>query len=178
MFDRLTETAIRWAGDEEAVATAEFGLVFPVMFAMMLGIWDLGNGILANQKAIAASEIVVDLIGRQESIDDDELAQAFQAGALAMAPFPTDSLVIDVASIEYDSDDDPQILWQEDSTGATGDPDLVDKTVGLGVDGDGAIVVQVSYEYDPLFSGLIIGTIEMRERMFSRGRQSTLVERD
>lgn len=171
---RITE----WIADEAAAAAAEFALVFPVMFTMMVGIWDLGNGIVVNQKAIAASQIVIDLICREESVTDAEITGAFEAGALALMPYDTTNFKVEVASVEYDADDDPVALWQETSDSSAIDPTLVGRATGLGTDGEGAVVVQVTYEYTPSFSGTVIGTISMNERVFSRGRQSTLVVRE
>ena len=168
----------RWTAGEDGAAAAEFALVFPVLFTMILGVWDVGNAVMVNQKAIAAGQIVIDLIGRQDSVSNDELAQAMQAGTLAVMPFDTSSLLIDVASIEYDSNDDPQVVWQEDSGGGAGDSGLAGKAIGLGVDGDNALAVQVTYQYTPLFAGQVIGTINMQERVFSRGRNGSLVTRE
>ena len=177
-FGRGVRRLVRqWIGRDDGVAAAEFALVFPVLFVMMIGVWDIGNALMVNQKVIAASQIVVDLIGRQESVNDNELAQAFQAGTLALSPYDTTSLAIDIVSVEFDENDDPQITWQETSSGA-GDSSLVDRATGLGTDGGGAVIVEVRYDYEPLFAGTVIGEIEMRERMFSRGRQSAIVQRD
>ena len=87
-------------------------------------------------------------------------------------------MVIDVVSVVYDGDDDPQICWQETSTGSGGDPDLVDRAAGLGEAGGGAVAVQVTYGYEPLFAGFVIDNFQMRERVFSRGRNSAIVDRD
>ncbi len=179
MLMKIYTTARQWAADESAVAAAEFAIVFPVLFTMMVGVWDVGNAIVVNQKTIAASHVVIDLICREDNVSDDELDQAFMAGALAMNPYDAASLVIDVASVQFTDDDGtPELVWQEASDGSAGDADLVDRTEGLGVTGDGALVVQVTYEYEPLFAGTIIGNISMKERVFSRGRQVAVVARE
>ncbi len=168
----------RWTTDEEASAAAEFGLVFPLLFLMMLGLWDLGNGIVANQKTLAASQIAADLIGRQLSVNDQELAQAYQAARLALMPFPIDTLVIDVVSVTFDDDGNPVVRWQEDSAGGGGDPDLSGRTIGLGGPGGGAIAVQTTYTYTPSFAGTIINAIDFSEVSFGRGRKTAVVGRD
>ena len=76
----------------------------------------------------------------ETSAGDDELAQAFQAGTLALMPYPTDTLVIDVVSVEYDEEDAPQVHWQEASSGAA-DPSLAGRAAGLGTEGGGTLVV-------------------------------------
>lgn len=174
---KMIRKAVLWRRDENGVAAAEMALVFPIMLLLLLGIWDLGNGILINQKAIAASHIVIDLIGRQEDVSDAEFDQAIQAGLLAMMPYDTGTMMIDVVSATFDASDDPLLLWQETSTGSAGNAQLLSSVAGLGVEGDGALVIEVTYQYVPLFAGHVIGTINMRERVFSRGRASTTVTR-
>jgi len=166
----------QWLTDENAVAAAEFGIIFPVMFTMMVGIWDIGNAILINQKSIAAAQVVVDLIGREENVTDVELESAFDAGELALMPYDATGLKIEVASVQFDASNNPVEVWKEANSG-TADTTLVAKTAGLGLSGDGALVVQVSYTYEPLFAGKM-ATINMQERIFSRGRQTAVVERD
>jgi Flp pilus assembly protein TadG len=61
MFRNFTA---RWGRETEAVATVEAALVFPILLTLLLGTFDMGNGILANQKTIRASQIVADLMSR------------------------------------------------------------------------------------------------------------------
>lgn len=179
MIDCLTYQTRRWRDCEDASAAAEFGLVFPLLFMMMLGLWDLGNGIILSQKTIAASQVVADLIGRETTIDDDELRQAFDAGRLAMLPYPTEPLTIDIVSVAFDDEGDPVARWQEDSNGGNGvNANLASTTAGLGGPGDGAVAVQTTYTYDPTFAGTILDEFDMREIAFARGRKTAVVGRD
>lgn len=176
-YRKLINHLRSWAEARDAVAAVEFAFVFPILFVLMLGIWDLGNAIIINQKTIAASQMVNDLICRQEIVSDEALEQAFMAGTLALSPYDTTPLKIDIVSVEYDEDDDPVLLWEETSDGSAGDDTLVASTAGLGTEGDGAVVVQVTYEFEPSFAG-VIGQIHMNEKMFGRGRKSAHVQRE
>ncbi len=48
--------------DERATALVEAALFFPVMFTLLMGIFDIGNGIILNQKTITSSQIAADLL--------------------------------------------------------------------------------------------------------------------
>ena len=67
---------VRWWGNRDGIAATEFALVFPIMFMLLLGVIELGNGLLANQKVLSASQIVSDLLTRTEEVTDDQLEEA------------------------------------------------------------------------------------------------------
>ena len=43
--------------EEDGMAAVEAAYIFPILLTMMLGVFDLGNGIIANQKTIRASQV-------------------------------------------------------------------------------------------------------------------------
>ncbi len=94
----------RYYQDEKGTAAAEFVIIFPVMFFMILGIWDLGNGLWIGQKLIKTSNMVADLLARETEVTDAELAQAFEAGRLALQPFSDTTLTIEVYSFSFYED--------------------------------------------------------------------------
>ncbi len=55
------------------------------------------------------------------------------------------------------------------------DDTAVDSTDGLGVAGDGVLVVTAVYKYDPYFTHFMVPEINMREVAFLRGRKSPTV---
>ena len=42
-----------WKDGDEGMAAVEAAMIFPIMLSMLLAIFDLGNGILANQKTFS-----------------------------------------------------------------------------------------------------------------------------
>ena len=68
-----------WKDGDEGMAAVEAAMIFPIMLSMLLAIFDLGNGILANQKTIRASQVVADLITRQGIVTDDDIFEAIGA---------------------------------------------------------------------------------------------------
>ncbi len=119
-----------WWRDQRALAATEFALIFPILFMMLLGTVELGNGIMANQKTIMASQVVSDLITRSEAVTAAQLSEAKAAGRLALDPFDAD-LVVDVPAARGDMDD-PRPFAGNDVGTPFGVPAAIDDAMGLG----------------------------------------------
>lgn len=165
-----------WRDGEDGMAAVEAAMIFPIMLSMLLAIYDLGNGILANQKTIRASQVVADLITRQGIVSNDDVNEAIEAGRLALEPLDTASYGIDIVSIRFDEDADTEIVWRETlNMGAL--PDAFVAVAALAEANEGVVMVSVRYVYEPLFSKFVTSDIEMGEVAFSRGRNSPVITR-
>lgn len=164
----------RWWVEETGVAFIETVILFPVLVSLLMGVYDLGQGIVVNQKTMSASQILGDLITRNEAVDMDLITDIVNAGELALEPYSTDSFGYDIASVQFDEDGDPVVLWRvtenmEPNEGA------VDSTVGLGTEGQGIVVVSTSYTYVPYFANFVVDQINMSEVAFLRARTASVV---
>ncbi len=165
-----------WKNEDEGMAAVEAAMIFPIMLSMLLAIYDLGNGILANQKAIRASQVVADLITRQGIVNDDDIFEAIEAGRLALEPLDSSSFGVDIVSIRFDEDENVDVLWREtQNMTPVDDPyTAVDPLVQAN---EGVLMVSVRYVYQPLFTSFISEDIVMGEVAFSRGRSSPSIAR-
>lgn len=184
LFDRLSKLKDQWWRECEGIAAVEFAMVFPIMIMLLLGTVELGNGILANQKVIASSQMVTDLLTRTEIVTDEQLAEAKRAGRLALSPFDPDIIGFDIISIRYDPDSgdedelpDPVIVWRNtDNMDAVSN--IHDRVLPLALEGDGLLVAFVRFPYEPPFATRLVGNINMIEATFSRGRKSPVIDRE
>lgn len=165
---------VRWAQEERATAFTETVILFPVLISILMACFDLGQGILVNQKTIGASQIIGDLITRDRTVTATGLQDIIIAGQLALEPYSTEPFGYDIVSIEFDEDGEPEILWRV-TFNADENDDAVTSTEGLGAPGEGVVVVTASYRYDPYFTNFIVDEINMREVAFLRGRKSPTV---
>lgn len=165
-----------WGSDESGIAAAEFALVFPLLMAMMIGVFDVGTAIVTNQKSIAAAQIIADLVAREPTVDTATLDDAYQAGLRAIEPYPTDAFGVSISGVEFDNDDNPQLLWEQ-SYNMAGASNATNRAATLGTSGDGVVVVVVRYSYTPVFGNTVIEDIEMEEAAFARGRRTSVVSR-
>lgn len=165
----------RYADDDSGAAAAEFVLVFPLLFTIILGVWDVGNGLAAGKRAINASQIVADLIGRELTVDIGEVEQAALAGQVAMEPFSLDGYHIEILSVSFDEDGyidtDPTSYWEYTPDDSPVGEDLYVRMSDMAIPSEGLIAVRVSYDFEPAFAGFVIDTINMQEVTFIRGRK-------
>lgn len=165
------------AEDESGLAAIEAAMIFPILLTMLLGVFDLGNGILANQKAIRASQVVADLVTRDMMIDDTGIDEAIEAGELALSPLDTSSFGVDVTSLRFDSDAEPVILWRE-TRNMSENANVLEDVAPLAEENSGVVAVTVQYMFEPVFAGFVIDEFQMVEKAFARGRRSAIVTKE
>ena len=175
----LYETArklqlVRYAAEERGVAAIEAVILMPILIALLIGCYDIGMGILMNQKTIGAAQMIGDLVTRNRTITMTTLEDMIQAGELAYEPYSAATFGYDIASVEFDEDGEPVVLWRVTENMAPNDA-AVASTEGLGAAGDGIVVVTAAYTYDPYFTHFVVNDIVMQEVAFLRGRTSATV---
>ncbi len=167
----------RYAAEERAVAAIETAILMPLLISLLLGCYDLGQGIILNQKTIGASQIIGDLVARDRTVTLPILQDMIRAGELAYEPYDTSSFGYDIVSVEFDDDGDPTVLWRVTHNMQPNNA-AVASTEGLGDAGDGIVVVTTEYGYVPYFSHFVVDAINMREVAFLHGRRSSTVTCD
>lgn len=166
-----------WMEDARGVSSIEAAFIFPIMLLLFIGVYDIGNAVLMNEKVIRSSQIVADLITRENVATDDSISEAIEAGGLAFAPYSTDSYGVDIVSIRFDEDADSEIVWRE-TVNMSPVSDVLDQVASLATENDGVMVVSVVYRYEPLFSDYVIGSVDMQEMAFSRGRSVAVISKE
>ena len=173
LFKKMKRCSAYWQ-DEKGMSFVETAILFPVLLSLLMGVYDLGQGIVVNQKTIAASQVIGDLITRYEVVDQGLITDIINAGELALAPYSTEAFGYDIASVEFDEDGYPVVLWRE-TFNMEADDAAVDSSTGLGVEGEGVVIVSVVYAYEPFFSNFVVNSYDMNEVAFLRGRKSPTV---
>lgn len=174
LFYKLGKILTLWRRDETGVAAVEGALIFPILIFLMLATYEMGNGILADQKLIRSSQVIGDLVTRGETISDANISEAITAGELALVPNNTLTFGVDIVSIRFDNDSNPTIVWRE-TRNMTADADVLESVESLAEPNGGVVVTIVQYTFEPLFGDSIIGDITMQETAFTRGRASAVV---
>lgn len=160
--------------DISGVSAVETAILFPVLIMMLTAVYDLGQGVVLSQKVNSASQVIGDLIARNEFVDSALIDDVINAGELALMPYSSEGLSYDIVSVEFDADGDAFELWRRTFNMDATDQPLLD-AVGLGTEGEGVVVVSVQYTYEPFFNEFFVGNMLMNERAFLRGRKSLTV---
>lgn len=165
----------KWIDDEEATAVIEAAMLFPPMITLLMGVYDLGNGIVLAQKTIVSSQIAADLVARNRTVNSGDVEQIINASHLAYEPYGLNNYGIDIASLRFDASSNPVVIWRVTRDMAP-NATAVQSTRGLGLpEGEGMIIVTVKYNYIPFFSQLFLQNFTFQEVAFTRGRRSPTV---
>lgn len=175
--EKIKEFGRRLRDDESGVALAEAGLIFPLLMTMLLGTFDVGNAILANQKTIRASQVTADLITRDRAVSQTDIDESVEAGQLALQPFETESYGVDVVSIRFDEYAEPEIIWRE-TVNMSPKASVLNDVESLADENSGVVVVTSQYRFEPIFAGFVVDEFLMEEVAFARGRRSATVNRE
>ena len=177
---RFFKTIItNWVMGRDGVAAIEAAMVFPLLAVLLVGTYDMGSAILVAQKSIRASQVTADLVSRESEATCSIIDEAIMGGELALQPFNTANYGVDIVSIGFDDDANAYIEWRE-TRNMSANPDVFAAVASLAEPNNGAIVVSIEYQYDPLFLGFSmgdfnVGIIPMREIAFARGRKAAIV---
>lgn len=177
MIQKLANILKGWLHKDDGVTAIEASMLFPVLIALLAAVVDLGSAIVSHQKTITASQIVGDLVSRKPQVTQDEVLDYINAAALAYdsAINKNGTFGVDIASVRFDSEGDPVVVWRETVDMDPYEPGITDSK-GLGTSGDGVVVVTVTYTFRPLFSKYISGDIEMIEVSYLHGRRTPIIE--
>lgn len=163
---------------EEANAAIEAGFLFPVMVAILCGMIDIGVALLTNLKVTTSTQIVSDLLARDKSVNDAQIEDAINAGRLALFPYDTDSYGVDIVGIQYVGTGlVPTVRWRE-TLNMDENPDVLERSEGLGLQNEGVIAVTVEYFFRPYFAGFMLDDIQMHEEAYVRGRKGLFVQKE
>lgn len=173
-FFYITQFIKAWIDDEEGVAMVEAVMLFPPMITLLLGVYDLGNGIMLSQKTITASQVAADLISRNKTMNDANLSDIIEGSKLAFEPYGTTDYGVDIVSVQFDSNKNPVVLWRR-TENMLPNVEAVNSVKGLSPSGEGMIIVTVVYKYVPQFAHFFTGEMDFSEVAFSRGRRSATV---
>lgn len=164
----------KWVENDEATALVEAAFLLPPMMTLLMGVYDLGNGIALGQKTISASQIAADLIARDRTMNSAQIENIINAAELAFNPYSLNDFGIDIASVTFNAAQQPVVLWRR-TRNMTPNHEAVNSVNGLAPQGEGMVIVTVVYEYNPFFSKPVVGKIGFEEVAFTRGRRSPTV---
>lgn len=162
-----------WRNDR-GLAFIESAFILPLFVLMVMGTFDIGQALILNQKVSAASHMAADLITRQGYVSEELIDDTVEAARLVIDPFDRQPFGLDIVSIEFDNNDNPQTVWRR-TTNMPADNTLPDDADGLGFSGEGVVAVTAVYQYEPFATGVFTGTFTMTETAYLRGRRNSII---
>ncbi len=157
------------------MTATEVALFLPIMLTLLLGVVDLGNAMVLSKKTMTAAMVSSDLLTRRATVTEAQVTDAYAAGRMAVQPYNSNNLGMDVVSIRFQgAGANPVILWRE-TFNMNENPDVLTLAEGLGVTGEGILIVTTRYDFDPLFVHGMVGDRTLEEVAVSRPRRGAFV---
>ena len=152
----------------------EFALLFPLFLILLCGIVEATNVHAADRKIIVAAQSCADLVTQEKGVDVAKLDDIGRAVQLVMEPLPQAGLGFRITSVTFDATTGaPSITWHR-IVGACvegGRPTPTVTAPGLGLPCESFIVVDLSYQYTPLFRNIVPQGWRMDELAVARPRR-------
>jgi Flp pilus assembly protein TadG len=175
--------ARRLLGDERGASAVEFAFLLPLLVALTFGVFEAARLIMLNQKLQNSAYIMADLLARDRTISENDIANIFQAIETLIEPFDfaTGGRVYLTSVASPAADNTPVVSWQRvgagdfavtSGVGAPGGP--ADLPAGLDLlRGETVLVSEVLFSFEPFF-GLVLRPTTIRKTSYHKPRLGTL----
>lgn len=162
--------------DERGSALVDFGLLLPVLVALLVGTIELTNLLRLERKVVAAAQTTADLVTQRRDVSNAQLDDFLRASELILEPYPSSAIAVGIAGVRYNpATGNPEVMWTKSRNGGSV-PDAETLAQGLGAKGEGVVVVRVAYSYVPLFFDFLLDPTTIEEVAILRPRRSNVVE--
>ncbi|MBU6373404.1 MAG: pilus assembly protein [Alphaproteobacteria bacterium] len=102
-----------FARDTRASAGVEFALIAPGMIAMLFGMIEVNELIIANNRTLMVASSVADVASRSTSIKDADVSGLFEAAGTVMYPGSKDSLKLRLSSVAVTGAGKGTVQWSD-----------------------------------------------------------------
>ena len=112
-------TLVDLARDSRGVAAVEFALLLPILALLYVGVVELTQGLMTQQRASHVASTIGDLVSQSSSVTSSQVTDIFSVGDTVMYPYPTATLKMRVSSLSADSKGVVKVVWSQGSGGLT-----------------------------------------------------------
>ncbi|MDX1922342.1 MAG: TadE/TadG family type IV pilus assembly protein [Alphaproteobacteria bacterium] len=104
--------------DNSGVAAIELAVVLPMLMTLFLGVVEISNFVLVNERTEKMAHTIADVVSQGEAITTAELENILSASSEIMKPFPFSSLGhVIITSVHREVNDTPKVAWQYEGGG-------------------------------------------------------------
>lgn len=170
-------------GDTRGAVLAEFAYALPLLILIVIAGVEVARYALLHQKVNGLAITVSDLVARQQTVSETDIANAFAAVDHVAKPFEIgDKGLVVISSVGASSGNPPVVMWQRSGAGTLTFSSQIgtegnSATVPAGLqvrDGETVIVVEVAYSFTPMWAPEIVSPIQMYQTAFHRPRFGAL----
>lgn len=149
-----------FARDDRGAAGVEFALIVPGMIALLFGMIEVNELIIANNRTLMVASSVADVASRATTVKDADVTGLFNAAGTVMYPGSKDQLKLRLSSVEVTSAGKGQVQWS-DARGLTayspGSSLTLPDTVENPCTGPSVILAEAEFTYRSP-AGMVLGS--------------------
>lgn len=177
IFGQATTALRRFLLDRRGMAASEFALLLPLMLTFVVGTVEIGSALILDRKITSATQTAGDLIAQADTVTLADVDDIFRATEIILEPYASAAAGSAIYSVVMAGDSSVSIAWSE--THGTGSPTPTTSVpAGLLRPGDSIIVVELNYQYQPIFTGLLFSPFNITDKAYLRPRRSAAVARN
>lgn len=102
-----------FARDDRGAAGVEFALIAPGMIALLFGMIEVNELIIANNRTLMVASSVADVASRATTLKDADVTGLFNAAGTVMYPGSKELLQLRLSSVEVTGPGKGQVLWSD-----------------------------------------------------------------
>jgi Flp pilus assembly protein TadG len=167
--------------DRRGVSAVEFALIAPVLIVFYFGMAELTEAMMAQRRLSHLASSIGDVVARNTQFTDAQRTDLFNIGGTLMAPFPTSTLRMCIASVVSDANGRDVVAWSESYNSPANCPSantvLSDIPVSVLPASQSVIMSKASYDYSPPVRLIMAKGLTFRRTFYLRPRLSDTVTR-
>lgn len=158
----------RFAHSQKGMAAVEFALIVPVMLIAYLGATDLTQALAIDRKLGQVASTVSDLVARETQVSGEDIHGFFNAGRAIMRPFDFEKTRLELTILEVEGSSVRVVgttSHHGDSwTTGGGENHTLPPQMMTVANGQYVVTANASYEFNPLFTTVFNGTVNLGQR--------------
>lgn len=168
--------------DERGIAAVEFAMIVPIMFLLFVGSVEFSQAITVDRRVTQIASSTADLVAREKTITDAQLANVMNIAKVLMSPYDTSLLRITMVSVGAKATDATvtKVCWSYKFQGGThtyANGATYSLPAGIVDKGGSVVVAEVEYDYSPLiFNYFITSMTKLSDKFYLKPRVSSMIQ--
>ena len=189
MLSQIRRRRANLKSDDRGISAVEFALILPVLIALYLGGVELTLAMTLDRKVTGATAALGDLTARASHLDNDDLADIFEATRMVMQPNDISLASMQITSVSYDSSEhsingnnvEVNVDWSDtcgSEISSLTDDTEIEVPKDLIPDGGTLIVAKISFPYNSPVGFFFSSTRHLTDTFYLRPRRVDSITRD
>jgi Flp pilus assembly protein TadG len=169
--------------DKRGVSAIEFALIAPILIMAYLGLAEVTLGMMASRRTAHLAASLGDLAAQSDSLTSANITDLFTIGNSMMAPFRSDSTVLNIrlTSVTMNASNQAVVQWSV-AQGTTlpayskTKPDIISAiTTNQIASGQSLIMTEVDYRYTSPLGNFLPGQSAFKDTFYHHPRNGAAV---